>query len=251
MHLGAATLELPTQEEMQAIANKIWLNECAGTVAGLTSWNQGEDFASLGIGHFIWYPKNEKQIAFAETFPSLLVFLNQHNEVLPSWLWSAKNGPAACPWKTREEFNHHTASPKMAELRNLLNSTIALQAKFMALRLANALPAMLKMLPEDRRRIVEDRFFRVAKEPMGLYVLVDYLNFKGEGTKPSESYAGKGWGLLQVLDSMNSSVEKPLVQFAEAARQVLQQRVANSPPERNETRWLKGWLNRIDTYTKL
>jgi len=43
-----------------AIGRKIWQNECAGTVEGLTSWNKGEDFASLGIGHFIWYPAERK-----------------------------------------------------------------------------------------------------------------------------------------------------------------------------------------------
>src|SRR5690606_28035221 len=110
---------------------------------------------------------------------------------------------------------------------------------------------MLKTLPGSRRSIVQDRFYRSAKEPMGLYVLMDYLNFKGEGTKPSESYAGKGWGLLQVLESMDSaSAENPLEQFSIAARQVLQRRVDNSPLERNESRWLKGWYNRIATYTK-
>jgi hypothetical protein len=35
------------------IGKRVWQNECNGTVSGLTSWNQGEDFASLGIGHFI------------------------------------------------------------------------------------------------------------------------------------------------------------------------------------------------------
>ncbi|PWU11360.1 MAG: hypothetical protein C5B47_00975, partial [Verrucomicrobia bacterium] len=36
------------------IGAQVWKNECAGTTSGLTSWNRGEDFASLGIGHFIW-----------------------------------------------------------------------------------------------------------------------------------------------------------------------------------------------------
>src|SRR4030095_9892577 len=35
-----------------SIRTKIWQNEGSGTIAGLTSWNAGEDFASLGIGHF-------------------------------------------------------------------------------------------------------------------------------------------------------------------------------------------------------
>ncbi|RYD29224.1 MAG: hypothetical protein EOP87_18635, partial [Verrucomicrobiaceae bacterium] len=39
-----------------AIGRKIWQNESGGTVNGLTAWNGGEGFPSLGIGHFIWYP---------------------------------------------------------------------------------------------------------------------------------------------------------------------------------------------------
>jgi hypothetical protein len=36
--------------------------------------------------------------------------------------------------------------------------------------------------------------------------------------------------------------------FAESAKTVLRNRVRNSPPERNEARWLPGWLKRVDTY---
>src|SRR5436190_1178359 len=36
--------------------------------------------------------------------------------------------------------------------------------------------------------------------------------------------------------------------FAESAKAVLRNRVRNSPPERNEARWLPGWLKRVDTY---
>ena len=44
-----------SRTDAAAIGSKIWQNECGGTVSGLTSWNAGEDFPSLGIGHFIWY----------------------------------------------------------------------------------------------------------------------------------------------------------------------------------------------------
>ena len=56
------------------IGRKIWQNECNGTIAGLTSWNEGENFASLGIGHFIWYPKNQRG-PFEESFPKLVSFI--------------------------------------------------------------------------------------------------------------------------------------------------------------------------------
>ena len=55
--LVAATRGLAlTERELDAVGRRVWQNECAGTRDGLTSWNEGEGFASLGIGHFIWYP---------------------------------------------------------------------------------------------------------------------------------------------------------------------------------------------------
>ena len=44
------------QVNVQELGQRIWKNECAGSVQGLVSWNEGEAFPSLGIGHFIWYP---------------------------------------------------------------------------------------------------------------------------------------------------------------------------------------------------
>ena len=79
---------------------------------------------------------------------------------------------------------------------------------------------------------------------MGFYALMDYVNFKGEGTAITERYRGKGWGLLQVLEQMHDDRE-PIEAFSEAAVFVLERRVANAPPERNEARWLPGWKNRI------
>ena len=56
------------------IGRRLWQNESGGTIAGLTAWNSGEDFASLGIAHFIWYPAN-KRGPFEESFPPLLEYL--------------------------------------------------------------------------------------------------------------------------------------------------------------------------------
>jgi len=53
------TTPLPELSASQkaAIGKKIWQNECACSVDGLTTWNAGEEFPSLGIGHFIWYTR--------------------------------------------------------------------------------------------------------------------------------------------------------------------------------------------------
>ena len=63
----------------------------------------------------------------------------------------------------------------------------------------------------------------------------------------AERYRDQGWGLLQVLQTMR---ESSVSEFARAAEAVLRQRVENSPPERKESRWLSGWLNRVNSYTK-
>lgn len=78
------------------------------------------------------------------------------------------------------------------------------------------------------------------------------MNFKGEGLLATESYNGERWRLVQVLELMREPKEgeRAVVAFAEAADYVLERRVVNSPAERNEKRWLKGWQNRINTYLK-
>ena len=91
-------------------------------------------------------------------------------------------------------------------------------------------------------------FHQLSKDANGLYALIDYINFKGEGTCSSERYQGQGWGLLQVLQSMPEVSSHLLTDFVQAAKEVLRQRVRNAPPERNESQWLKGWCNRLDTY---
>ena len=102
-------------KEANIIADKIWKNECAGTIEGLTTWNEGENFASLGIGHFIWYVSKPNE-PFQETFPELLRFLHAQGVKIPKWLRSYP----PCPWKTRDEFYKHIQSPKMCALRKFL-----------------------------------------------------------------------------------------------------------------------------------
>ena len=89
---GLATEIKVSDAEADRIGKKIWRNECAGTRDGLTSWNKGEDFPSLGIGHFIWYPQG-KRGPFKESFPALKDYLESQGVELPGWLASAK----ACP----------------------------------------------------------------------------------------------------------------------------------------------------------
>ncbi len=230
-------------EHANQIGERIWKNECAGSVEGLTTWNRGENFASLGIGHFIWYCQDKKE-RFEETFPDLLLFLQKKGVGLPAWLRKTK----ACPWNSRDEFITSLESPEMKSLRALLLNTKGLQAAFIANRLETTVAQILDKCALKERAKISALFKRMAKEPNGLYALIDYVNFKGTGLSESETYQGQGWGLLQVLQGMPEMSEDPIVDFVLSAKTVLNRRVKNAPPERTETKWLKGWHNRLDTY---
>jgi len=227
------------------IGQKIWMNEGSAKIENLTVWNKGEDFASLGIGHFIWYPAG-RDGRFTETFPALLAFLQQQSIDIPVWL---RNTPDA-PWNSYEAFKLQEQSQEMTQLRTLLLNTIPQQAQFIIRRLEKALPKMVETLPtEKQRNQVLEQFYRVAETPNGIYALVDYVNFKGEGTALSERYQGQGWGLLQVLENMAGNTANVMEEYAQAAEFVLRRRIQNSSPERNESRWFPGWKNRVNTYT--
>jgi len=236
-----------TDQEAEWIGNKIFCNECGGKEIYLIAWNDGEDFISLGIGHFIWYPEN-KIGPFDESFPSLLKFIKENGEALPDWL--QKPETPRCPWQSKDKLQQDLQSPKVHDLRAFLMETRDLQLLFIVNRLKAALPKILKAAPEEARSRIEQQFYRLASTPAGTYALVDYVNFSGEGILATERYKGRGWGLLQVLERMNGSEDGALAvhEFVRAAEQTLTERVNNSPPERNEQKWLSGWKKRLNTY---
>ncbi|HSH39537.1 MAG TPA: hypothetical protein VK993_12200 [Chthoniobacterales bacterium] len=245
---AAAPINLSPAESMR-IGRKIWQNECGGTVSGLTSWNTGENFASLGIGHFIWYPKGVLG-PFDESFPELASFAASRNAELPEVVRANRN--SGCPWSSRAEFLAAADSAEMKQLRQFLADTVAIQAEFLVLRLQKALPKMLAEAPAADRANIERQFDRTASTPQGCYALVDYVNFKGEGVLETERYNGQGWGLLQVLQGMSGSERGASAarEFGTSAAKVLSQRVENSPSERKESQWLAGWLKRVKTYAQ-
>ena len=233
--------------EARQIGKRIWQNECNGTVAGLTSWNTGENFASLGIGHFIWYPRGAKG-PFDESFPRLVGFMSSRGARLPAVIKNADSEP--CPWNSRGEFLKAQNSEQMKQLREFLANTVDLQSQFLISRLSQSLPKMIdEAAPADRPR-VRANFERLLNTPQGCYALVDYVNFKGEGVLHSERYDGEGWGLLQVLAEMKPDKTPAEDEFARAAAAVLKRRVQNASPTRNEQRWLAGWLKRVNSYNR-
>lgn len=236
-----STLPPLSSSDLAAVGRRVWQNEADGKIDGLTAWNSGEEFASLGIGHFIWYPAGKKG-PFEESFPTLISFLRKEGLALPAWL----TPELPCPWPDRSAFLADFNSLHLRELRALLSSSIAQQSQFLANRLDRALPNMLSAAPTAQRGKIEKNYHHLASTPSGRFALIDYVNFKGEGTKVTERYQGQGWGLLQVLETMPE--EGGVADFGHAAELVLSRRVKNAPPERHEERWLPGWSNRVAAY---
>lgn len=239
----AATL---SAGQKAAIGRKIWQNECGGSVDGLTTWNAGEEFPSLGIGHFIWYPAGFRG-RFEESWPQFVAFARQRGVEPPPVALERHS-----PWATKAAFQRDFRGPRLSALRGWLAANVALQTDFIIARSRAALPKVLAAAPASDRARLQGNYHKVAATPNGTYALIDYVNFKGDGTQPAERYQGKGWGLLQVLGGMKDvpAGQPAAAEFAASAKRMLSRRIENAPPDRGEARWREGWHNRCDTYAR-
>ncbi len=246
--IPAAWSQLPefNREQMEWLGDRVFANECNRNFECLTTWNEGEDFPSLGIGHFIWYQPGQTE-RFEETFPALLAFYLQQGYELPAWIAALESHDA--PWQNRAQFLADRDSPAMQELRRFLAATTEVQVMFIVNRLHESTASLFSSLDQSQRHAVRASFYEIANEniPFGMYALLDYVHFKGTGIAEGERYQGEGWGLLHVLVELQGS-EANIDNFVMAASKVLERRVANAPAERNEQRWLAGWNNRLQTY---
>ncbi len=242
----AATSIKLTPAQKAAIGRKIWQNESAGKVSGLTHWNDGEEFPSLGIGHFIWYPKGFNG-RWTETFPEFVRFATARGKKLPAVAYSVD-----CPWPNKAAFQRDFNGAKLTGLRQWLATNINIQTEFIAYKSRAALPSIMRAAPASERARIHANYNKLATTSNGIYALVDYVNFKGDGTNPRERYKGQGWGLMWVLMEMRNvpSGQAAAREFAASAKRCLDRRVKNSPPARGEKRWTPGWHNRCDTYAR-
>ncbi len=241
----APEIELASAE-LNWIGDQIFRNECSGREACLVHWNEGEAFPSLGIGHFIWYPGNMKG-PFVESFPAMVEYLSDQGAVLPDWL--AKLDPFDAPWANRDAFIEAADARHLQELRRFLVATKGQQAGFLVQRAREALGRVIEAAPMPDREKLFRRLQALISTPGGVYAVIDYINFKGEGLAATERYNGQGWGLLQVLQAMDDSQGKTALQaFRESAARMLKRRADNADKPIEKARWLPGWLNRLETY---
>lgn len=236
-----------SKENKQKIGMLIWQNEGSCKVDRLTCWSKHESFLSLGIGHFIWYPEGQTPY-YTEQFPALCNYLKKNGVPFPQWLEKAKD--IGAPWQSRDEFL--ADNKRLDELQSLLASTIDLQTNFMIEELEKQWPHIIEAVSQSKKKQIIHYFMLMKTSLLGIYALVDYLNFKGSGLNPKEQKRGQGWGLLQVLldlpeDLTENNINKA---FTIAAAKRLLLLIENSSPEYKPIRYLNGWMKRISTYTK-
>ncbi len=233
--------------DVQWVAGRVFENECYDEKKCLIEWNDGEDFLSLGLGHFIWYPQGAPGI-FEESFRAFLDYARKSGADLPAWL--ARDPFPPCPWATKAQFLAEQKGPLYQDLFAFLQMTRPLQAAYLVERAQESLKEAVDAAPEDQRLKISRILQQMSAHPQGLYALIDYVNFKGTGARIRERYQDQGWGLLQVVLMMpeTESSQETLREFSNAAKEVLKRRVSLSPPARKEERWLPGWLRRADSY---
>lgn len=242
-----------TPQAAARVGRQVWINESGGKPEGVTMWNAGEDFPSLGIGHFIWFPAGGNP-QFEESFPKLVGYLRSVKARVPGWLDKPQVPPS--PWVSRAQFMREFHAPRMLELRRFLLDTVPQQTQYMLIRMEAAIPKMLATLPDPaERRHLLVQLGRVVRSSADLYPLIDYVNFKGEGISPKETAFDaktgryEGWGLKHLLIEMKGSEDgvPALAEFSRAAKAVLDRRIRNFPAS---ARWQAGWHKRCDTYRR-
>jgi len=234
------------QASLDWIGSQVFHNECAGKEACLVHWNQGEAFPSLGIGHFIWYPSGVEG-PFVESFPAMIDYLSAQGADLPNWLATLQ--PFDAPWADRQAFLQKSHSVQRDELQDFLEASKGLQAGFLVQRASESLGRVVAAVSATERAELTDRIRSLMATPGGVYALIDYVNFKGEGLAATERYNGDGWGLLQVLQGMDQAgAGNPLQSFRESAERALTRRANNADRAIEKERWLAGWLNRLASY---
>ncbi len=227
-----------SQQQARLIGEKIWQNE---KLDQLITWNQGEEAPSLGIGHFKWYPK-EIERTQKNDFLALLVEIEKYRDI-PVWL---KN-QVFPPWQSRDAFIQNKHYTKTQELRILLRETLVEQVRLAAYQLEADLPLIIKEIKNPfSKRHVRENFYRMVNYENGIYPLIDYVIFMGNGTSPIERYNELGWGLAQVLEHMPEKTPDPLAAFANSAQEMLIRRAQNSPTDEESS--IEKWIKRLHTY---
>jgi hypothetical protein len=250
------------KDQLLSLGYRMWNNYAGGTVDGLTKWDGSDadhQFMYLGIAQNIWLPEGSNSL-FQADWPTVAQRLEELGCKIKPWMLKD------CPWSTKEEFDEHFNGKKMTWLRTHLSKEkfVRAQAFCIAERLQRSIDpsspdSLLTGLTADQSALVQKNFDLVAhcSDPLGIYALIDYVNFKGEGRlSGTEKFNGQGWGLLQVLLNMQAPAEGAsdadvMKAFVQSAKFTLCQRVINhkiQDPTNNDVQYLDMWVAHLNDY---
>lgn len=286
---------------LEKLGEALYKNEANCQIKNLTHWNKNEEFPSLGLPHAIWYgTKSSKkyQEQFPELIRSIRKNLKSHEKVKLTWptLLKTENIGAA-PWENASEFAKiqntsleiessldsaqlseiekkkyplYKQAFELFELRHFLANPIVLrlQASYVVEKTFLSLHQMISSVHQQSPTEAQKIYLQIQQlieTQEGVLAIIDYLNFKGDGLKPSErtTLGHYSWGLLTVLELM-PSVKIPTAdcqqkttcanrRFAQAALCTLQRLAYFSGPigSQEQTQryaWLNGgWKTRIES----
>lgn len=230
-----------SNQELRYVGSLIYKNEIGNNRQNLVFWNPNESFPSLGIGHFVWYPAGYNK-SNTDTLPKLVSFYKSKGIDVPKVLQNRY-----APWTNRQQLEQARSRGEIEHVIEFFERTKDVQILFIYERLKSSLPQM--MLSSDNPELVKYQFDRVATAKNGLYPLIDYVNFKGEGLNTSKAYNDVGWGLRQILEDLDGSKSSTaLNEFADSCTKILKKRVRNQPRGKNEEVFLPGWIKRCQSY---
>jgi len=271
------------EQDYQKIIQYVSGNEFQNDPESSIDWNEGEDFASLGMGHFIWYPEGVEQ-KFTESFPKMAVVLWRSwptSSDIPPQLRSAFNYSKEfifkssgevrfCPWAKRTSFfAWKEQNPiEWGYLISFINHPMIkrIQLAYMDQDFREAIVRLYDEVDSNDdlvameassgetvasvRQHLRSVILSLLTSKEGTTALMDYVNFKGDGTDSRMRYSNVGWGLQQVLywtDLKSGSLEQ-LKSLARAALNRLTRRAMLSGREIEREVWIHGWANRVLGY---
>ncbi|MFZ4116631.1 MAG: hypothetical protein ACOYK6_07935 [Chthoniobacterales bacterium] len=241
----------------------------------MAAWDQ-RGFAYIGIAQFLWYPAGTSN-TFGDDWPNTASVLKDHGVDLEGWMM----GP--CPWPSEKEFSdaQKQNDPRLEKLISLLSAPKAIteQARVIVENFHQAFSpisksSIVKNLPPGEAELLQNNFKAVARvydennKPLGLFALMDYTHFKGEGI--GGGYNTQSWGLQRVLWNMQNvdpefvHSHTALETFIASAKQVLEERIVNYRIERDrnntpvannkpnahfdEDQYRNFWYDHLDAY---
>ena len=226
---------LNNSDFLDRLARGILQNETGCRENSFTFWKNTEPFPSLGLLHAIWYPTGA-QSQLTESFPPLIKFLRTEIQRyphfptrIPQWLDAENIGPS--PWQNKQEFDlasknaealrraddlsslrslnprAYTQAVQYRELHDFLRhpAVLALQARYAAHRMQRSLYNILAAAESgNQTQHIYIQLQRLTTTEEGIFSLIDYINFKGEGINPGEVTAigHHAWGLRTVLENL-------------------------------------------------